>query len=63
MKLTIEVFKVDDWVRANVEDPGSGALWASMTAPLTEGATFDMRKAIIREVIEEALTKLAEASE
>jgi len=63
MKLTVEVFKADGWLRANVEDPESGALWASTTAPLTEGATFDMRKAIVRDVVEDALTKLSGASE
>lgn len=44
----------EGWITAAVEDP-DGALLASVTAPVVEGATFDIRAAVIRDAVEKAL--------
>jgi hypothetical protein len=62
MKLEINVFERHEpgegWITATVEDHDGNQL-ASQTAPVTEGATFDQRAAVVRAAVEEALADLA----
>lgn len=52
---TINVIERDeDWITAQVEDYG-GAMLGESTAPVTEGATFDIRAAVVRDAVENAL--------
>lgn len=54
MKLEVKVFEREGWITAEVEDP-DGVLLGSSTAPVVEGATFDMRAAVVRAAVEEGL--------
>lgn len=58
MKLLIEVTDRGEWLAAEVERP-NGDLLGSSTAPVVEGATFDMQAAVIRDAMEAALTILS----
>lgn len=47
------------WGCARVEDEDGGLL-ASVTAPIVEGTTFNIRNAVIRESVEKALQEIGE---
>lgn len=47
------------WGTARVEDEDGGLL-ASVTAPIVEGATFNVRNAVVRESVERALQEIGE---
>jgi hypothetical protein len=53
MKIEIRVTESDGWIRATAESEG-GVLGES-AAPVVDGATFDLRAAVIRDVVEQAL--------
>lgn len=57
MKLEINVHEREGWISASVED-FDGVMLGNVTAPVVDGATFDVRAAVIRAAVEEALTKL-----
>lgn len=59
LKLEINVEDIGGWITATVEDR-DGAVLGNVTAPIVEGATFDMRGAVIRASVEEAITKLGD---
>lgn len=52
---SISVIERDEcWITAQVEDY-RGAILGESTAPVTEGATFDVRAAVVRDAVENAL--------
>lgn len=51
---TMVPFGGGKWISAQAEDE-DGMVLGSETAPLVEGSTFDFRKAVIRECVEQAL--------
>jgi hypothetical protein len=57
MKLEINFWENGDWVNATVEN-FEGDLLGEESAPIVEGATFDVRSAVIRSAVEKALFEL-----
>lgn len=53
-KLEINIHEREGWLSASVEDY-DGVVLASDTAPIVDGATFDIRRALILAVIAEAI--------
>jgi hypothetical protein len=60
MKLEICVEERESWISATVED-FHGNVLGSDTAPVVDGACFDMRAAVIRAAVERALDHLEKA--
>lgn len=61
-KLEIRITDRGEWLTAEVEDR-QGNLLGAETAPVVEGAAFDMRAAVIRAAVEGALTTLAASTQ
>lgn len=55
MKIEITVTESDGWIRASAES--DGAVLGESAAPVVDGATFDLRAAVIRDVVEHALQR------